>query len=401
MNTSAINSPANILQTPAPAGNKPETGSTADTGSFNQMLSREMSDRNNTANTNNNSQAPSSNEVSKPAQKDGNNSSKSESATNGKESAIADATKKTDDNKVASGKDVKEEDNDGDQTAATDAAGIAAFVAALTSAKATPAETAAATTTAPTAKITLTDAEIKAKNNTIDIAARIANSDAAAGDKEAIGKKSDFVSALDKATSNLGDSAKTAVASDAEVTAATAQAIKVLDAATGNTPQTINAVAAAAALQPRNDVAGVRSSELLPQVGTDGWDQALGQKVIWMAKGAEQTATLTLNPPDLGPMQITLNVSNNHATATFTAHQPEVRHALETSMPRLREMLNEAGIQLGQSNVSAGSPNQQGAGESRQGNRRAGQAVDTIDAAVHVSHVPVPAGDAGIVDTFA
>lgn len=90
---------------------------------------------------------------------------------------------------------------------------------------------------------------------------------------------------------------------------------------------------------------------LAPQVGTSAWDQALGDKVVWMAGGAEQTATLSLNPPDLGPLQIVLNVSNNQANATFIAAQPEVRLAIEAAMPKLQEMLGNAGIQLGQTNV--------------------------------------------------
>jgi flagellar hook-length control protein FliK len=165
------------------------------------------------------------------------------------------------------------------------------------------------------------------------------------------------------------------------------------------------AVATTAALQQHvNELQNPQSNKLMPQVGTDDWGQALGQKITWMVQGAQQTATLTLNPPDLGPMQVVVHVNNNQATANFTAHQPEVRHALEAAMPRLREMLNESGIQLGQSNVSAGSPNQQNnaSGEQRQGNRSAsstGNAVDT--AAVNVSHIPVSSAGTGLVDTFA
>lgn len=97
---------------------------------------------------------------------------------------------------------------------------------------------------------------------------------------------------------------------------------------------------------------------LTPHVGTNAWDNALGQKVVWMATGAEQTASLTLNPPDLGPLQVVINVSNSHAEATFTAAQPEVRQALEAALPKLKEMMADAGISLGQTSVNAGSPKQ-------------------------------------------
>ncbi len=93
------------------------------------------------------------------------------------------------------------------------------------------------------------------------------------------------------------------------------------------------------------------------KVGTTAWDRALGQKVVWMVGSAIQSAELTLNPPDLGPLQVVLNVSNDQASASFSSAQPEVREALESAMPRLRQMLSDAGVQL--SGFSVGAENQQ------------------------------------------
>ena len=78
-----------------------------------------------------------------------------------------------------------------------------------------------------------------------------------------------------------------------------------------------------------------------------------------MVNGGEQSATLTLNPPDLGPLQVVLNVSNDQASVAFTAAQPEVRQALEQALPKLRETMGEAGITLGNTSVSSGSQEQQ------------------------------------------
>lgn len=105
--------------------------------------------------------------------------------------------------------------------------------------------------------------------------------------------------------------------------------------------------------------AGRPTEKLSPHVGTPAWDQALGQKIIWMVGGSQQSASLTLNPPDLGPLQVVLNVSNEQASATFISAQPEVRQAIEAALPKLREMMGEAGIQLGQTNINAGSGSQQ------------------------------------------
>ena len=51
--------------------------------------------------------------------------------------------------------------------------------------------------------------------------------------------------------------------------------------------------------------------------GKPGWDQAISQKVVWMVGAGEQSATLTLNPPDLGPLQVVIHVHNDQADATF------------------------------------------------------------------------------------
>lgn len=150
-------------------------------------------------------------------------------------------------------------------------------------------------------------------------------------------------------------------------------------------------------------VADPADTRLAPSVGTAAWGQALGDKLVWMAAGTQQTASLTLNPPNLGPLQVVLNISNDQATASFFSAQPEVRQALEAAFPRLREMMNEAGIQLGQATVSADTPRQNDTPE-RQGQRitpefmAAGQ-VDPVTLQ-GVSASVVQSGR-GLIDTFA
>lgn len=142
---------------------------------------------------------------------------------------------------------------------------------------------------------------------------------------------------------------------------------------------------------------------LTPRVGASGWDQAVGQKVVWMAAGGQQSASLTLNPPDLGPMQVVLNVTNSHATVTFSAAQPEVRQALESALPRLREMLGDAGIQLGQASINSGSAQQQN-GSAQQGSGSSGRSGNTVSAsetAISTTGAMSTSAGLGLVDTFA
>ena len=121
------------------------------------------------------------------------------------------------------------------------------------------------------------------------------------------------------------------------------------------------ATVAAAQLQPAMleaaQLAAAASEELSAHVGTDAWNDQVGQKVIYMVGAEDQTASLTLNPPDLGPLQVVLSVSNGQADVTFSSNQLEVRQALENALPRLQEMMSESGIALGNATVNAGMSN--------------------------------------------
>lgn len=159
-------------------------------------------------------------------------------------------------------------------------------------------------------------------------------------------------------------------------------------------------------LNQQGAIAGQPTERLTPPVGSPGWDQAVGQKVVWMASGGLQSASLTLNPPDLGPLQVVLHVHNDQADATFITAQPEVKQALEAAMPKLREMLDASGIQLSQATVNTGLPNQQ-QGNNRQefasGRSGAGFGGNSDEGELNVATIPVrtTTGGRGMVDTFA
>ena len=88
-------------------------------------------------------------------------------------------------------------------------------------------------------------------------------------------------------------------------------------------------------------------------VSDPGWGKNVGESVVWMTRNNVQTAQINLNPPQLGPLQITLNVSGDQATAVFTSPHAEVRQAITDAMPHLKEMLAGSGINLGQANIGA------------------------------------------------
>ncbi len=88
-------------------------------------------------------------------------------------------------------------------------------------------------------------------------------------------------------------------------------------------------------------------------VGNHGWDAELAQKIVLLANRHEGRAELTLTPPQLGKVEITISINGDQTSATFVSASPAAREALEQALPRLREMMAEAGISLGQASVSA------------------------------------------------
>ena len=90
-----------------------------------------------------------------------------------------------------------------------------------------------------------------------------------------------------------------------------------------------------------------------PRVGEQGWNQSLGDKLIWMASERQHVAELHLNPPELGPLKIVLTVTHENASAQFVSAHAPVRDAIQQALPHLHQMLAESGITLGNTSVSA------------------------------------------------
>lgn len=142
------------------------------------------------------------------------------------------------------------------------------------------------------------------------------------------------------------------------------------------------------------------------RVGATGWDNALGQKVLWMVSNQQQVAELSLNPPDLGPLQVVLSLTNDQASATFVSQNADVRQALEAALPRLKEMMADSGISLGETTVSADTSQRQGGFEQQDrsatrhgGNRETMTAPHVKSTDIGTSRIS--GGGNRLVDTFA
>jgi hypothetical protein len=122
-----------------------------------------------------------------------------------------------------------------------------------------------------------------------------------------------------------------------------------------------------------------------PRLGAPGWDNALGQKVVWLVNQRHQTAEMQLNPPNLGPLEVKITISNDQASALFVSHHAAVRDAIEAAMPRLREMLAENGITLGNVQVGAESfQREQAQTGNREGRAEPGRQPEVLTASSEV-----------------
>ena len=130
--------------------------------------------------------------------------------------------------------------------------------------------------------------------------------------------------------------------------------------ATATTPDNLSSLTSNVASTPLHPTVHRDSSlAVTTPVRDQNWATDLGQKVVWLANADKQSAQLTLNPPEMGPIEISLDVDKGTASVSFTSANAEVRDALETALPKLREMFASAGIELGQTNVGAESFSQQ------------------------------------------
>ena len=170
-----------------------------------------------------------------------------------------------------------------------------------------------------------------------------------------------------------------------------------------NTSQPL--VAAANALHNQASAQSVAKTVIETPVHDRGWQEAFSQKIVWLAGNERQSAQITLNPPQMGPIEIALNIDKGNATASFVSANADVRESIEMALPRLREMFAGIGLELGQANVSEESFRQAADNASAQAATRwtGDQAILVTQAGMQgaTSGLFVQRSGSGLVDIFA
>ena len=94
---------------------------------------------------------------------------------------------------------------------------------------------------------------------------------------------------------------------------------------------------------------------VMPPISTpvtqSDWGESLSERVLTMTTGKLANAEIRLTPAELGPVRVQLSVEEGTASVAFQASHAATREAIEQALPRLRDMLSENGIALGQTSV--------------------------------------------------
>ena len=98
--------------------------------------------------------------------------------------------------------------------------------------------------------------------------------------------------------------------------------------------------------------ASTTQTQMAPlNLGQNAWETNLGSRLQMMVGGNVQTAEIRLDPPELGALDIKIKITNDIASVHITSPHAQVRDALETAVPKLREMFADSGVALGDVNV--------------------------------------------------
>jgi len=147
-------------------------------------------------------------------------------------------------------------------------------------------------------------------------------------------------------------------------------------------------------------------SSIATPVSHPAWPSQLGQQLIQLVqRGGEQHVQMKLHPAELGPLSISLKMTEHGAQAQFLSAHAQVRQVIEQAIPQLREALAEQGISLSDTSVGEqGFSNQQEAfAQQSTGSSAGGESgVTSVEGE---TGTPVPVGSSialdGRVDLYA
>lgn len=178
------------------------------------------------------------------------------------------------------------------------------------------------------------------------------------------------------------------------------------------TPKNLTATAQTS-LDAQQSIQTERSSNLQQQnqqyqvslpIRHENWGNAFNSQLLVMVKNQTHTAQLNIHPADLGPVEIQISMNQDQANIQFISQHGVVREVIEDAMPRLRTMLDEAGVNLGDVQVSSQDAEQQGQWQASDGSTDNPLIADPVLTDEEMTRadqvVPAVAAEVGLVDHY-
>ncbi len=126
--------------------------------------------------------------------------------------------------------------------------------------------------------------------------------------------------------------------------------------------QQLSAASGTTATQQTAATAKAESAAALPlNLRQENVSDEVAERINMMMAKNLKHVDIRLDPPEMGRMHIRLNMGTDSAGVQFNVSNQQARDAIEQSLPRLREMFAQQGIQLADTSVQ-----QQNSGESSQ-----------------------------------
>ncbi|TAA45288.1 flagellar hook-length control protein FliK [Pseudoxanthomonas winnipegensis] len=143
----------------------------------------------------------------------------------------------------------------------------------------------------------------------------------------------------------------------------------------------------------------------MPAQLDDGFDDSFGTRIAWMAEQKLGHAEIRLNPEHAGPIDVRIQLDGTQVNAAFHSANADVRQALEASLPRLRDLLGQQGLQLGNADIGqrqqSGQQQDQGAAPRSPGQSFGSDAFGNGRATAQASVAPVVVRSRGLLDEYA
>ncbi|MFT7287171.1 MAG: flagellar hook-length control protein FliK [Halieaceae bacterium] len=147
------------------------------------------------------------------------------------------------------------------------------------------------------------------------------------------------------------------------------------------------------------DDAAMPSLELSSSPDSPEFGEEVASKLRVFLRDGVREARLQLAPAELGRLQVTIQTDGDQARVSFMADSSAARDAIEQALPRLRDMLEQQGLQL--AGVDVG---QRGAaGEEQSAREQAQLGNSAVDSAVteETEHATTPSGESSSrIDTY-